>query len=92
MAKPKPSTGRRSGKQKQSSKTRAKAATPVSKTSACLALLQRPEGATIGELQEISGWQPHSVRSFLAGTIKKRLQLQVASAKEERGRVYRVLA
>jgi Protein of unknown function (DUF3489) len=92
MAKPKPRTGQSSGKQKQSSKTRAKAATPASKTSACLALLRRPEGATIGELQEISGWQPHSVRSFLAGTIKKRLQLQVASAKEERGRVYRVLA
>ena len=62
-----------------------------SKTSACLALLERPEGATIDELQKATGWQPHSVRGFLAGAIKKRLMLQVLSAKEERGRVYRVL-
>ena len=42
------------------------------------------------DLQAVTGWQPHSVRGFLSGTIKKKLELDVASIKEERGRVYRV--
>ena len=41
------------------------------KTQACLALLERAEGASIAEMQKATGWQPHSVRGFLAGTIKK---------------------
>jgi hypothetical protein len=62
----------------------------ASKQSACLALLERSEGATIGELQKLTAWQEHSVRAFLAGTVKKKLGLEIASAKEERGRVYRI--
>jgi hypothetical protein len=62
----------------------------ASKQSTCLALLQRPEGAIIGELQEITGWHAHSVRGFLAGTVKKKLGLDITSTKDERGRVYRI--
>jgi hypothetical protein len=61
-----------------------------SKLQACLNLLERSEGATLEDLQTATGWQPHSVRGFLSGTIKKKLQLDVASMKEEHGRVYRI--
>ena len=54
-------------------------------------MLQRPEGATIGEVVEATGWQPHTVRGALAGALKKRLGLTIASEKvENRGRVYRL--
>ena len=36
-------------------------------------MLQRPEGATIAEIVEATGWQPHTVRGALAGALKKRL-------------------
>jgi 2-C-methyl-D-erythritol 4-phosphate cytidylyltransferase len=72
------------------SETKAAALPQASKQSACLAVLERSEGATIRELQELTNWQEHSVRAFLAGTVKKRLGLDIASAKEERGRVYRI--
>ncbi len=53
-------------------------------------LLRRPQGATLAEMQAVTGWQAHSVRGALAGAIKTRLALAVSSEKEERGRVYRI--
>ena len=54
-------------------------------------MLQRPEGATIAEVVEATGWQPHTVRGALAGALKKRLGLTIVSEKVEgRGRVYRL--
>ena len=54
-------------------------------------MLQRPEGATIAEIVEATGWQPHTVRGALAGALKKRLALTIASEKVDgRGRVYRI--
>ena len=56
-------------------------------------MLQRPEGATIAEVVEATGWQPHTVRGALAGALKKRLGLTIGSEKVEgRGRVYRIEA
>jgi hypothetical protein len=61
------------------------------KQAALVAMLQRPEGATIAEVVEATGWQPHTVRGALAGALKKRLGLTIASEKVEgRGRVYRI--
>ena len=54
-------------------------------------MLRRPEGATIAEIVEATAWASHSVRGFLAGALKKKLGLDIASIKDaERGRVYRL--
>ena len=56
-----------------------------------IAMLKAPAGATIAEIVEATGWQSHTVRGALAGALKKKLGLDVASAKEDqRGRVYRI--
>jgi hypothetical protein len=53
-------------------------------------LLRRPEGATVDEVASATGWQRHTVRGVFSGTLKKKLGLTLASAQEERGRVYRI--
>jgi Protein of unknown function (DUF3489) len=63
-----------------------------SKQSRVIAMLQSPTGATIAALIEATGWQPHSVRGFLAGVVRKRLKLQLASTKVDGTRVYRIIA
>jgi hypothetical protein len=61
-----------------------------SKQDGVIAMLRRPEGATVDEVVSATGWQRHTVRGVFSGTLKKKLRLTIASAKEERGRVYRV--
>jgi hypothetical protein len=48
-----------------------------------LTLLSRREGATIPELMKATDWQQHSVRGFLAGTIKKKLGFTLTSKKAD---------
>lgn len=56
-----------------------------------IALLQRPEGASIGEIVEATGWQPHSARGMISGALKKKLGLSVTAEKVDgRGTVYRL--
>src|SRR6201987_3476973 len=61
-----------------------------SKQDTVIAMLSRPEGATVDEVAGTTGWQRHTVRGVFSGTLKKKLGLTLASAKEERGRVYRI--
>src|SRR5712672_2308478 len=61
-----------------------------SKQDVVIAMLRQPEGATVDEVVSVTGWQRHIVRGVFSGTLKKKLGLTVASAKEERGRVYRI--
>jgi hypothetical protein len=63
----------------------ATASRPSSKTSKVLDMLKRPNGATLKELMKATGWQPHSVRGFLSGTVGKKMKLTVASSREEDG-------
>ena len=63
-----------------------------SKQDAVIAMLRRSEGATVDEVASATGWQRHTVRGVFSGTLKKKLGLTLASAKEERGRVYRIEA
>jgi hypothetical protein len=62
-----------------------KGARDGSKTAKILDLLKRPAGVTAKELMKATGWQPHSVRGFLSGTVGKKMGLTVTSAKNEAG-------
>ena len=63
-----------------------------SKQATVIALLSRPEGATLAQITEATGWRAHTSRGFLAGAVKKRLGLQLTSEKPEGGvRIYRVI-
>ena len=63
-----------------------------SKQAQVIAMLKRPEGATIPQICEATNWQAHTVRGTFAGAFKKKLGLAVTSDKAEGGvRVYRIV-
>ena len=61
-----------------------------SKQDAVIAMLRRARGCNGRRGGERDRWQRHTVRGVFSGTLKKKLGLTLASAKEERGRVYRI--
>ena len=62
-----------------------------SKQAEVIRMLQRPEGATIGQICTATGWQAHTVRGTFAGAFKKKLGLTIVSEKAQGGeRVYRI--
>jgi hypothetical protein len=75
-------------------KLTAKAGPPVkkriSKKDSIIALLQQPQGTTIKAMMKATGWQSHSVRGFLAGTVAKKMKLKLQSEKIGSERVYRL--
>ena len=73
---------RKTGKAKDTTRPIAK---PETKQNIVLAMLRRQDGASIPEIIEATGWQPHSVRGFFAGALKKRLGIDVISEKGEDG-------
>ena len=54
-------------------------------------MLRAAGGATIEAMAEATGWQPHSVRGFLAGVIRKKLSLNLVSTAAASGRLYRIM-
>jgi hypothetical protein len=62
-----------------------------SKKAQIVALLKRDQGASIDQLVLITGWQKHSVRGFLSGTMRKKMGLKIVSFKNDQGaRTYRI--
>jgi Protein of unknown function (DUF3489) len=84
-----PKTGRPTKKATRAEKApKAKKTAKVregSKTDQVLELLKRPGGVNARELMKVTGWQPHSVRGFLSGTIGKKMGFTLTSAKGEDG-------
>ena len=90
-----PGRAKRSGAKKtavsaNATKASANRANPDSKQDKIVALLQRPKGATLDDLVEETQWQKHSVRGFLAGTVRKKLKLPLLSEKIDGVRTYRI--
>jgi hypothetical protein len=90
---------KRSGKKATSPKKAARAkqgateARDGSKKAEVLELLRRKQGATLAEIMKTTGWQAHTVRGFVSGTLTKKLGLKVESFRtEDKERTYRVSA
>ncbi len=58
-----------------------------SKQSQLIAMLRAPAGGTMDQLTEMTGWQPHTVRGTISGTLRKRLKLHVTCL----AHVYRIV-
>jgi hypothetical protein len=95
IAAPKGKSGKKPTPAKKAAKGRSKTmcARQGSKTAKVLDLLKRSGGATLKEIMKATGWQAHSVRGFLSGTLGKKMKLTVTSTKAEDGaRSYSVKA
>ncbi len=96
--KPKPrQRSRRAERKPSGAKSKGRASPPAvrpgTKQALLIDLLKRKKGATIEEIVEATGWQPHSVRGAISGTLKKKLGLAVTSEKPGDGpRRYRIVA
>jgi hypothetical protein len=82
------------GARKTSVKTANRKRSPArqgSKKQIVIDLLSRKDGATMAEIAKATGWQNHSIRGFISGTLTKKMDLPVASLKNSAGqRVYRI--
>ena len=64
-----------------------------SKKAEVLELMRRPKGATLAEIVKATGWQAHTVRGFVSGTLIKKQGLKVESFRsDDQQRTYRVTA
>lgn len=78
-------------KQRNTARKDAPVARSGSKKAEVLALLRRAQGATLAEILQLTGWQPHTVRGFISGTLVKKMGLTVESKRNKAGeRAYRI--
>ena len=63
---------------------------PASKQACVISMLHSADGTTIDAMMKATGWQPHSVRGFLAGVVRKKLKLKLSSTKVDGRRIYRI--
>lgn len=63
-----------------------------SKQAQLIALLKRPDGASMEDLISVTGWQRHSIRGVLSGVVRKKLGLPLATSREGGQLIYRLVA
>ena len=85
-----PARAKRPSAPKKATPPARKRAASHNKTERVIALLERPEGATLKAIMRATGWQTHSVRGFISGQLKKKMGLKVRSLKREGERVYSI--
>jgi hypothetical protein len=61
-----------------------------SKATLVISLLRDSKGATLQRVIDATGWQPHTVRGFISGHLKKKLGLRIRSFKRDGERVYAI--
>ena len=70
-----------------------KSSGPATKSEKIIGLLKRETGASIAELAKATGWQEHSVRGFISGTLKKKQALEIVISREgDKDRRYQIKA
>ena len=84
---------RRNVKKASSATPKKRSASPQSKQALVIKMLRRKSGATIDDIVAETDWQPHSVRGFFSGVVKKKLKLPLVSEVGKNGvRRYRMAA
>ena len=76
---------------KKNTQTASRSSGGTTKHDRVLGLLRAKGGTTIAAISKVTGWQPHSVRGFFAGVVKKKLGLTLESEKTKSGRIYRIV-
>ena len=94
-AKGKPKTDAKQSKRRRTVRAAAKDVVNIaregSKKSDVIDLMRRAQGATLVEIMALTGWQAHTVRGFVSGTLIKKISLEVESFRsKEKERTYRI--
>ena len=84
------SAARKISKGKPRARSTKSAARPGTKHARIIAMLRTPAGTTIATIMTATEWQQHSVRGFLAGVVRKKLDLNLVSELTDKGRIYRI--
>jgi hypothetical protein len=80
-------------KQRHTARTSANSPGPRdgSKKSEVIELMSRKSGVALEEIMKLTGWQPHTVRGFVSGTVGKRMGLKVESSTGTKGRANKIV-
>lgn len=83
--------GAEQGKRRHTARQAANQARQGSKKAEVLDLMRRTKGVSLAEIMKKTGWQAHTVRGFVSGTLTRKLRLKVDSFRAENGeRTYRI--
>lgn len=86
-----PAKGKRRHAARRGAKRSAQAGGEGSKKAEVVGMMRRAQGATLAAIMQKTGWQAHTVRGFVSGTLVKKLGLRVESFKtEDKERAYRI--